>query len=231
MFDPRLAEPLERPANWTCPRTAPYEPILAIPMEVRFIDPDWADCVGGISGAYDPPIALTPVSAIAKPTVPGSNRERTTTAVPASSPLPAAAPITSSIQSSTPAATATMESAPEPVPNGSHLNAASTLPATNDEQAIDHDISSGRQTLDPTLPPDSNKGPDSQATQAPVVPSITTDHSLDGDTATMNDPTQHNTIDSSDQSHATSKDPGRQTDALSILLAAQSSIDDATGDP
>lgn len=40
---------------WTCPRLFPYEPILAIPDEVRHIDPGWADCIGSINGVYDPP--------------------------------------------------------------------------------------------------------------------------------------------------------------------------------
>jgi hypothetical protein len=38
-----------------CARTAPYEPILVIPMEVRELDPEWASCRGGIEGVYDPP--------------------------------------------------------------------------------------------------------------------------------------------------------------------------------
>lgn len=72
MFDPRRGPyALHQPVNWSCPRTAPYEPILAIPVEGRHIDPDWANCVGGVNGVYDPPIALTPAGAIAKPTLAG----------------------------------------------------------------------------------------------------------------------------------------------------------------
>ncbi|OQO06069.1 hypothetical protein B0A48_08657 [Cryoendolithus antarcticus] len=43
-------------ATWQCPRIAPYEPILAIP--------DQASCIGGVNGAYEPPIPLTPASAV-----------------------------------------------------------------------------------------------------------------------------------------------------------------------
>jgi hypothetical protein len=44
------------PANYTgCARTEPYEPIIKIPMEVRDLDPAWAECNGGIEGVYDPP--------------------------------------------------------------------------------------------------------------------------------------------------------------------------------
>lgn len=44
-----------RPSGWTCPRIFPYEPILAIPAEVRHIDPGWEYCNGSINGVYDPP--------------------------------------------------------------------------------------------------------------------------------------------------------------------------------
>lgn len=43
------------PDDWTCPRDTPYEPILAIPAEVRHIDPRWAGCKGSLNGVYDPP--------------------------------------------------------------------------------------------------------------------------------------------------------------------------------
>lgn len=29
---------------FTCPRTAPYAPIIAVPTEVNALDPDWASC-------------------------------------------------------------------------------------------------------------------------------------------------------------------------------------------
>lgn len=41
-----------------CARTAPYEPIIVIPLEVRSLDPAWALCNGGIRGVYDPPRKL-----------------------------------------------------------------------------------------------------------------------------------------------------------------------------
>jgi hypothetical protein len=41
--------------GWVCPRLYPYEPILAIPTEVRTLDPDWINCIGSINGVYDPP--------------------------------------------------------------------------------------------------------------------------------------------------------------------------------
>jgi hypothetical protein len=82
-----------------CARTAPYEPILVIPMEVRELDPEWASCRGGIEGVYDPPckytvfrliydltndlatVALRPAGSIVVPTKPVV-RGTTSTAAP-----------------------------------------------------------------------------------------------------------------------------------------------------
>jgi hypothetical protein len=44
-----------RPSGWACARDFPYEPILAIPDEVRQLDPSWASCNGSLNGVYDPP--------------------------------------------------------------------------------------------------------------------------------------------------------------------------------
>lgn len=37
----------------TCARTLPYEPVIAIPDEVRHLQPAWSDCIGGIIGVYE----------------------------------------------------------------------------------------------------------------------------------------------------------------------------------
>lgn len=89
------------------------DPILAVPLEVRDIDPDWANCVGSIDGVYDPPIALTPVDAIALPTVPGSNPKHTEDATPAPTPSPADAPKTSPSEPEKPSKTALPEEKPD----------------------------------------------------------------------------------------------------------------------
>jgi hypothetical protein len=69
-------------------------PILSIPNEVRDEDPDWRNCIGGINGVYDPPIALTPADALAKPTVPGAVPLSTSELAPVSSPKPTDPPVT-----------------------------------------------------------------------------------------------------------------------------------------
>jgi hypothetical protein len=79
--------------------------MLAILVEAIRIDPDWANCVVGINGAYDPPKALTPEGAIATHTSPGRITQTTSEAVPASSPKP-------TLATTTP--TADLNKAPDP---------------------------------------------------------------------------------------------------------------------
>lgn len=81
------------PANWTCPRTIEYEPILAIPIEVKSLDPEWISCRAGYRGIYDPPLALTPKASIALPTMKGPSAP-TTSAAPAPTPKSTSAPKT-----------------------------------------------------------------------------------------------------------------------------------------
>jgi hypothetical protein len=50
-----IARDGKHPPGWACARDLPYEPILAIPDEVRQLDPSWARCDGSVNGAYDPP--------------------------------------------------------------------------------------------------------------------------------------------------------------------------------
>lgn len=55
-------------ANFSCARTVPYEPIIALPTEVADLDQMWKGCVGALEGVYDPPTALVPMGAVATPT-------------------------------------------------------------------------------------------------------------------------------------------------------------------
>jgi hypothetical protein len=48
-----------------------YHPQLALPPQVRSMDPAWASCALDWHGAWDPPVALSKAKAIATPTVPG----------------------------------------------------------------------------------------------------------------------------------------------------------------
>ncbi|KAF7193255.1 hypothetical protein HII31_05481 [Pseudocercospora fuligena] len=82
-----LAGPID---EYDCNRDYPWRPILALPREVQDIDPEWANCVGGIEGVYDPPIALTSAQSAIKPTLPHAISSTTEPAAPKSThePLP-----------------------------------------------------------------------------------------------------------------------------------------------
>lgn len=68
--------------DFTCDRTGPYAPIIAVPPQVTALDPNWAACTAWYGGLYDPPKALQGAPAIATPTLP--NAPITTPAAPAS---------------------------------------------------------------------------------------------------------------------------------------------------
>lgn len=57
---------------FTCERHGAYSPIIAIPTEVRNLDPAWKDCTAWYGGLYDPPSALQGVPVAATPTQPSS---------------------------------------------------------------------------------------------------------------------------------------------------------------
>ncbi|KAI7201069.1 hypothetical protein KC316_g1260 [Hortaea werneckii] len=64
-----------------------YSPILAVPPQIRDMDPAWADCELDWEGLYDPPKALKPASTVAGVTTPvGGESEQTELASPSSQP-------------------------------------------------------------------------------------------------------------------------------------------------
>ncbi|KAF2166584.1 hypothetical protein M409DRAFT_23218 [Zasmidium cellare ATCC 36951] len=68
--------------NFTCPRDGEYEPLIALPNEVRGAEPAWASCIGALNGAYDPPLALSAATAEVLPTRPGGGPSPTTSPAP-----------------------------------------------------------------------------------------------------------------------------------------------------
>ena len=112
-------------------------PILAIPDEVRNEDPDWKNCIGGINGVYDPPIALTPADALAKPTVPGAVPSSTSEPAPASSPKPTDPPVT--VHPSEPSRTTQFSGDPKPGQFGSSASSAPDEPAVASFPALPAD--------------------------------------------------------------------------------------------
>jgi hypothetical protein len=198
---------------------------LAIPVEVRHIDPHWADCVGGINGVYDPPIALTPAGAIVKPTLPGKVPDTTLEAVPASTAKPTLATVTPAVESDKTSTLASTGKIQGSRPNSPHVNESPTAPNADDEQAGNHDstaedqITTSRRpsrSIDAIvqgLPTEVLGGAEIQPIEhtAPVVP--------DSRSSRPNDRSNTHDIDVASKP---------QTDALSVLLEARSSIDAAT---
>ncbi|KAK5731457.1 hypothetical protein LTR17_011345 [Elasticomyces elasticus] len=63
-----------------------YQPVLAVPPEMRALDPAWSNCMLALDGLWDPPKALQPASTVAAPTAPTSIDVPTTPASPAQTP-------------------------------------------------------------------------------------------------------------------------------------------------
>lgn len=215
---------MSSPANWTCPRTAPYDPILSIPEEVRHIDPDWAKCVGGIDGTYDPPIALTPADSIAKPTVPGGIPDPSSDAVPASSPKPTLAPVTTTAPSNKPPATSSPADQPAPKPSPSdNADGTSQVISENDPPAASA-TQPARESAQQSRPSEDHPSSDSAVTSAGNNPSAAQSSGAD---PPPNSPTNPKPAESGNETPEpfTGNDPASSTNALSVLSEAQSSPD------
>ena len=61
---------MEDSMTFSCSREGPYNPIIAVPHEVRNLDPAWETCTGWYAGLYDPPRALQGAASAATPTAP-----------------------------------------------------------------------------------------------------------------------------------------------------------------
>ncbi|KAK0260045.1 hypothetical protein B0A54_09532 [Friedmanniomyces endolithicus] len=61
-----------------------YFPTLVVPFQMRSLDPAWEECDVGLDGLYDPPVALTPQTAMATPTLPSAIVISAVTAAPQS---------------------------------------------------------------------------------------------------------------------------------------------------
>ncbi|KAK0259021.1 hypothetical protein LTR87_017478 [Friedmanniomyces endolithicus] len=69
-----------------CPTIYPssWNPVLAVPRQLRSMDSAWQGCAMGLEGLYDPPVALTPQAALPSITTPVSVGYSMSTAVPGS---------------------------------------------------------------------------------------------------------------------------------------------------
>ncbi|KAK4892656.1 hypothetical protein LTR27_008932 [Elasticomyces elasticus] len=153
-----------------------FEPLLAIPPQLRGLDPAWASCGLGLEGLYDPPKALTPATTIEGPLVPSP-----TSASPASRP----ASVTPSPTSGTDMATANNDPVPESSPQNPD-SVASTLgppPPSSASSAAPTSLSPSPsdQTSDLSDPFDNESTEPTAAVDPPQSPTTTrVDH--DGNT-------------------------------------------------
>ncbi|KAK3068237.1 hypothetical protein LTR53_014358 [Teratosphaeriaceae sp. CCFEE 6253] len=84
-------------SKFTCtPKDASYAPLIAVPTEVRNLDPAWASCTAWYGGLFDPPEALHGVPVAAAPTTPAPGKAPSASAgstVTDGLPLPTTGPL------------------------------------------------------------------------------------------------------------------------------------------
>ncbi|KAK0973813.1 hypothetical protein LTS01_014448 [Friedmanniomyces endolithicus] len=103
-----------------------YAPQLAVPPELKALDPEWAGCLLGLDGLWDPPVALQPASSAATPTAPSTPTPYTTSASPAQTPVSPAA-TTTAPRSSSPAAESVVQGSSA---SASHSQAGAATPSS-----------------------------------------------------------------------------------------------------
>ncbi|KAK0272348.1 hypothetical protein LTR35_012931 [Friedmanniomyces endolithicus] len=121
-------------SRFTCsPRDAPYAPLIAIPTEVRGLDPAWASCTAWYGGLFDPPVALQGAAAVATATTPVAVQ---TTPVSAGSTLSAGLP-------------AQTGESYQPEPSSGSAEATVILAPTSTSLATSSTASDGGHIVDP----------------------------------------------------------------------------------
>lgn len=113
-----------------------YRPLLAVPLQIRGLDPAWSSCALDLFGLYDPPIALTADATVASATLPSFiHATTTTTATPGPGIAPTLVPpsITSlsSAQGTTAKASSVAVAQSDVLPSDSHLGPAGPEPTVN----------------------------------------------------------------------------------------------------
>ncbi|CAK3901637.1 Hypothetical predicted protein [Lecanosticta acicola] len=138
--------------EFVCATSLPYQPVLAMPAEVRDLQPEWASCLGGLAGVYD---ALHAAVSAAAVTVPKESTAAKTTsqaevvATTKASPSPTisgAAPATNMPSAS--AVPAPAQSSEDPIVASSTQQAVGqSQPAASDEADPEAASSNARDIL------------------------------------------------------------------------------------
>ncbi|KAK4541467.1 hypothetical protein LTR36_007913 [Oleoguttula mirabilis] len=149
---------------FTCPRTASYAPIIAVPTEVNDLDAAWKSCTAWYGGLYDPPKALQGTTVLATPTVPNSH-PTTTPASPSSIGLTTTASRTNTPQTIQTSATQASSS------NGAATGVGNTVQATSTQGSSGGDTSPVAEST-PALntTPTSDQGSAGQSSDAGSTP-------------------------------------------------------------
>ncbi|KAK0320931.1 hypothetical protein LTR82_008250 [Friedmanniomyces endolithicus] len=104
-----------------------YKPYIAVPPQVRRLDPAWESCVLALEGWYDPPTTISPATSVAGPSTPTAVY---TTAQPGSTQtnaLPSSTSTLTTVRSTSPASSAASAS---PYSSSSISSAAAASPTS-----------------------------------------------------------------------------------------------------
>ncbi|KAK3670727.1 hypothetical protein LTR78_009419 [Recurvomyces mirabilis] len=112
-----------------------FQPVLAVPPEMRDLDPLWSQCELGLDGLWDPPRALQPASSEAAPTAPGQSNTLTITASPAQTPNSPAATTPGPTKTTPPVQSDTQGSSTGGQPQGGSAPSSSTRQADGNDQS------------------------------------------------------------------------------------------------
>ncbi|KAK5674531.1 hypothetical protein LTS10_012727 [Elasticomyces elasticus] len=157
-----------------------YQPVLAVPPEMRALDPAWSNCMLALNGLWDPPKALQPASTIAAPTAPTSIDVPTTPASPAQSPTSPASTTSAPATTPPPAESDTQGSSTAGQPPGGEgssttesRNGGGSVPPSSQVQSSngDPDPAPTSQGTEGTVPGSSSQG------QTAAPPSYSSDES------------------------------------------------------
>lgn len=99
-----LAQLMCQPTTDCLPIRDGHRPWLAVPNEIRTVDPAWEDCDLAYLGSFDPPRILVPAQVLASPTSAPNTNVLSTKFMPAASPSPPSSATARSYATSSPTA-------------------------------------------------------------------------------------------------------------------------------
>ncbi|KAK4900588.1 hypothetical protein LTR27_002304 [Elasticomyces elasticus] len=157
-----------------------YQPVLAVPPEMRALDPAWSNCMLALNGLWDPPKALQPASTVAAPTAPTSIDVPTTPASPAQSPTSPASTTPAPATTPPPADSDTQGSSTVGQPPGGEGSSTSESSGSGGSVPTSSQVQSSNEGTEPAPTSQGNGGtvPESSSQgQTAAPPSYSSDES------------------------------------------------------